>query len=621
MRKGNEMGSEARYDATVPDTLDLAERAALSVNALTGAADPDHNYETYHGGHLDHTTPYMSHRAGGPCMMKPVHALPLMRIMSGSTQNADYDAKMMEACTRTIEDDGLWWLPVEGRPWRQEVYKRDHVCIVSHARFMVALMDWYEIDGDSRWLDIVRRMADGLAELASHNEDRTWYNYAYTREGWQRDLSLSVEFTGDEQKPSRVEPERTSIYLQGHPLRAFSRWYAVSGDRRFLELAQRIARHMYRPGAWGTDEGPSMVSQAEHALWHGHYHSYTMGMKGMAEYAIATHDSQAMEFVARFYEWARYFGISRMGFFPAVVGPLESVKESVLKGYGEFPGVPCEACCIGDMTWLAARLSESGIGDYWEDVDQYARNQLIEHQLVDRGLIEAMIEAGPDHEIDARMETAENVLERNIGCFISGTDPTWAYGWWTMCCNANVPMGLYKAWAGIVQGSGDVAQVNLLPNRASALVDVNSYLPYEGKVVLMNKSARKVHVRMPRWVHKKDVLCHLNGRHITADWLNNRLVLEDLKPGDSINIEFPLVETVEKHTEVGYDIEYTCRFKGNTLVDISPRGERPGRTFDASDDGGKFSVNKGYPIYLRDHYKAGEAPLKTVERYVAPKVI
>ena len=29
-----------RYPATVPDTLDLAERAALAVNALTGAADP-----------------------------------------------------------------------------------------------------------------------------------------------------------------------------------------------------------------------------------------------------------------------------------------------------------------------------------------------------------------------------------------------------------------------------------------------------------------------------------------------------------------------------------------------------------------------------------------------------
>ena len=100
------MVSAEWYEATVPGTLDLAERAALSVNALTGSADPDHWYETYHGGHLDHTTPYMSHRAGGPCMMKPVHALPLMRIMSGSTQNADYDGRLMEACIRTIEFRG-----------------------------------------------------------------------------------------------------------------------------------------------------------------------------------------------------------------------------------------------------------------------------------------------------------------------------------------------------------------------------------------------------------------------------------------------------------------------------------------------------------------------------------
>ena len=42
----------SRYQAEVPDTLDLAERAALAVNALTGASDPEFKYETFQGGHL-----------------------------------------------------------------------------------------------------------------------------------------------------------------------------------------------------------------------------------------------------------------------------------------------------------------------------------------------------------------------------------------------------------------------------------------------------------------------------------------------------------------------------------------------------------------------------------------
>ena len=35
------------------------------------------------------------------------------------------------------------------------------------------------------------------------------------------------------------------------------------------------------------------------------------------------------------------------------------------------------------MTLLALKLSEMGVGDYWEDVDQYVRNHLTELQITD----------------------------------------------------------------------------------------------------------------------------------------------------------------------------------------------------------------------------------------------
>ena len=144
------MSSEQRYKAKVPDTLDLAERAALSVNALTGAVDPEHSYETYHCAHIDHNPPYMNHRAGGPCHSKVMHVLPLMRLVSGSTQNVDYDDKMLEFAIQDVEDDGLWWLKMEGRPWRQEVYGEDFIFMTSQVRLIDAMMDRYKLDGDSR---------------------------------------------------------------------------------------------------------------------------------------------------------------------------------------------------------------------------------------------------------------------------------------------------------------------------------------------------------------------------------------------------------------------------------------------------------------------------------------
>jgi hypothetical protein len=48
---------------------------------------------------------------------------------------------------------------------------------------------------------------------------------------------------------------------------------------------------------------------------------------------------------------------------------------------------------------------------------------------------------------------------------------------------------------------------------------------------------------------------------------------------------------------------YTFRFKGNTVVDVSPREE-----------------GLGYPIYLRDHYKSNTAPMKEVKRYISRTV-
>ena len=73
-----------------------------------------------------------------------------------------------------------------------------------------------------------------------------------------------------------------------------------------------------------------------------------------------------------------------------------------------------------------------------------------------------------------------------------------------MCCTGNGSQAIYYAWEGIIQEKGNgVVQVNLIMNRFSPWIDILSYLPYEGKVVLKNKSAEEIFIRMPDWVNKK----------------------------------------------------------------------------------------------------------------------
>ena len=614
----------SRYQAEVPDTLDLAVRGALALRAITNSVDPRFLYNSCQGAHLDHRTPYMSWRTGGPCLQKPIHALPGLRIMTGSTVNADVDARMLESITRDIEEDGLWWLKsLEDRPWRAVPDAAHSVVADSveavdnkfwpfpHSRMMVALMDWYEYDGDSKWLELTGRMADSLAKLALKNEDRAWYYQTYNRSG---------AWTGrgvPRGKPADFEPPTVNFQDIGNALRAFSRWSVVSGDQKALDLAHRLARFMLKPSMWRARvEG--MVVAGEHGRWSGHFHTNTTGLIGLAEYAIASGDARATRIVDEAYRHARSVGISRIGFFPAVIRPPQQKQPSDAGAGGTSPQVS-ETCGVADMTALAIRLSESGIGDYWDHVDQYVRNHLVECQMLRRDLLEEIIAAGPTYEVDPASETDENVLERNIGAFVSGSDPTWLYTWYTMCCQGNGSLALAEAWKATLDHSDGVVQVNLLLNRASPWMDVDSYLPYEGKVVLKNKSGRKAHVRIPSWVDKKAVRCHVNERQASPHWLSNYLIVEGLGPADVVKVEFPVPESTEAFTLPSYGRQYTCDFKGSTMVDISPRGDRPVLVKMGSDDGGVFEVRKGYPIYLRDHYKADRAPLKTVERFVFSK--
>jgi hypothetical protein len=201
---------------------------------------------------------------------------------------------------------------------------------------------------------------------------------------------------------------------------------------------------------------------------------------------------------------------------------------------------------------------------------------------------------------------------------MSSADPTVGEPWWTMCCNANCAFGgLYSAWKTIVQTTGDVSRVNLLLNRNSAALDVASYLPYEGKVVLSNKTSRKVYVRVPRWASKKAVRAWVNRAELTPAWFGDYVVVDGLRGGEQITLTFPMVETVEKYKELTSGIEYTIRFRGNTVVDISPRSPLPLRPKGVSDAGSTFGFTKGYSLYQRDFYnQQKQTPMRPRPRYV-----
>jgi hypothetical protein len=70
---------------------------------------------------------------------------------------------------------------------------------------------------------------------------------------------------------------------------------------------------------------------------------------------------------------------------------------------------------------------------------------------------------------------------------------------------ADTAAAFYYAWHGITRFDEEarVAQVNLFLNRVSPWLDVESSLPYEGKVILRNKRANTILVRLPMWLNDR----------------------------------------------------------------------------------------------------------------------
>lgn len=580
-----------RYEAEVPDTLDLADRAALAINGLTQTLDPERNYEIYFRIYLDTQPAYLFHDTTGLPTNNPKfgESLPMMRVMSGSDQALDGELGLMKGMLSAIGEDGLYYaLATPNRPWHEGVghnynkrFNLDFANVYGNSRLLLAMMAWYQRDKDPAWMDRMRLLANALCRIAIQNEDYAYYPdseigeaFSFAKgKGWLRT---------DEPLAERMGAEGSMFMYHCGPIRALARWYQMTGDLQAIETARRLVNFVMRPQFWGGKIELTGSSSFDRGQWAGHQHAHAAMLRALLDYAIATHDPVLKRFVRNGYEYSQAsFGLPRIAMFN-------------------------ESCTIADMVALAIRLSEAGIGDNWEDVDQFVRNHLVEAQIIDPELMKITSSYGPPHEVNAPQESAQNVFRRSVGTYCAQASVTAIPSIMSAgCCTGNATQALFYAWNSIVEHHEGLVKVNLLLNRASPWLDVDSYLPYEGKVVLHNKSAQRILVRLPLWVDRGHTRFQIDSHPVTPVLIGNSALFENISSQDVITIDFPVVETIEKYTIV--DVfhpspgrTYTFRFKGNTVIDITPRQ-------------GKES----YPIYRRDSYQASKAPMKRVVRYVS----
>ena len=612
--------------ADVPDTLDLAARGALALNGLGGNIDPD--LLTMYGLiFFCAKRPHFSHWASAETLCDPKfgESFPLMRIMSGSDQHANLERRFRDALLGRV-DDGLYWDRVNPRrPWRNsyapgfygEGRNEDFCTVPGAGRLLRCLLVWRELGGGLDCDRLLEDLCGGLRRILVVKGDYGYYPEkggwgepcAYPRSGW---------LNTDEAKNDTEGGEGAVTCMHGHQLYGAAHWYERSGSPVALDLATKLANYCLLPRFWGgvpdpagdrkglpghvapCQPDPPFTAGAEQGHWYSHFHARAIALRALLAHGRATADQRILEFVRRAYEFTLSQGIPRMGWINCYPGAMNHM----------------EGCALGDMVGLGIRLSDAGLGDYWDDVDAVVRNQLIEQQLTDASALDRIVAQFQDQPDPASQEKLpgklcfDDIISRSLGCFAGTALPTSVPRPWVMhCCTGNATQGLYYAWEGALREDGDRATVNLLLNRAGRLVDVDSELPHAGRALIRNHAARRVALRVPAWAPRCDVRLRVGGTDRPLDWVGQHLLVPDLKPGDVIELTFPVCETTARYTvnsRSPAETVYTCTFRGSTLVDIAPRDTAP----------------TSLPLYRRDALRGVDtAPRRQVRRFIPDRVV
>jgi hypothetical protein len=608
-----------RYEDKVPDTLDIATRCELAINAMTGITDPRYDYEVYWEAQFFRNPAIMMHDHNDWVQSCEgfMEALPLLRVATGSNLNAQVDEVWERVNLASIGPDGLIYEVLNGTPWSRlnpwsfhkvwmadgSIKGIDDPSLVlattpsKCGRIIGTMTVYYLHDGNPVWTQTVERMIQRLSQLAVERGGFTYLpNWAFEPfakcgpdapmpTGWDavdygnlrmiQGLTQYYKVTGYE--PARKLAAGLTAFGLGHTeyYDSQGRFLFCQTERDSLMNSKRMRRN---------------YPEAKDAVLGGHFHNHTIGALSILEYAAAVKDQTALEWVNSGYQWARNQGSNLVGFFPEII-----INNRYLA---------CESCEVADMIAISIKLTQAGVGDYWDDVDRWTRNTFAEQQLVNGDWIPEFAKTQPAQPV-ASNETADRLVERLRGSFAgwaSGNEFADTIGI-QQCCLGNSARTLYYIWQSILERQGEVLRVNLLLNRASPWADVYSHIPYEGRVDLkFKKFCQRVLVRAPEWITSgsRELVCKMNGTPRNVRWQGRYVDAGVAHPGDNLVVTFPIAERNVKET-IG-DVPYTLTVKGNTVTTIDPPG-------------------KVGPLYQRAYYRANHARMRTVSRFVPDETV
>ena len=429
-------------------------------------------------------------------------------------------------CSQVSTADGI--VPLRGYPLGHFMET------VVQGRLLGVMTIYYLRDKDPMWLETINRMVDRVSELMIDKGD---YCYLPTRI-----FEPGAKVPPEAGKPVHMAAEE----LGGRFIQGLAQYYRVSGYEPARRLNEKLVNYLRYHSQYFDEQGRFVQwdRDGKPFVEGGHFHAHALGLLNMLEHAMAVDDRELINYVKRGYEWAKTntYSSLELGWFPEIVRSEHTWSEP---------------CCFADMVALGVKLTRAGAGDYWDDVDRWTRNQLVETQTAGGGY-------GPG------------------------------------CCTGNATRALYYAWKGILDCDEGRLRVNLLMNRASKWADVDSAIPYEGRVdVRIKQPCEQVSIRAPEWIEtgSETFVCEVNGTPRRVQWNGRYVNASRGSPGDVFSFMFPISERTVSNVQLG-EVNHTLVIKGNDVVAIEPRGAHP-----------------YMPLYERDRYRENQARRRKLRRF------
>jgi hypothetical protein len=565
--------SRATPRNTAADDVDLSAMAKAALNYLRGNPDPQRNYECK----------WSLGPLGIPCLVpllpSTANALdpisladtdcrmewqfPHMRAMTGEADACAVERGVRGRILGYPRREGLMWVNPAAWTGPSEAVSEDWASTWGSARVLVSLAETYARTKDLAVLREAREIVAALKRIAHWDGPRAfypggptpWRDGQWLKRGWAQTHCHSYPFV--------VEP--------------LVRYYECTGDRAGLDLAVAFTEGFLAGSQ--PDMGVQRIDPQTGAFQQ-HVHIHTSTTWGVAHLGALQREPRYLEWARKAYDFVAAHGTD-FGWYPEFIPQ------------GEYR---TEICVVGDMTSTAAWLARGGWPQYWDHVERAMRNELRRSQFF---LTPAFVKLFRDVHRDkpaAVVPQALDELKKLEGGFVAQA----AFDDWVSypgspklgapglsengiqmmgCCPPEGMRALWEAWNGVVETTGDGAQVNLCLTRDHPAARVLAYRPAAGRLDVTAKQAGCYLLRPPSWVVRDAVRLSCNGSVVDHAWAGPAgayVSCRDVRPGDHLALTWPVprfTQTFTPRSVPGRTGRLTVHWVGNEVVGIEPRGK------------------------------------------------